>query len=73
FKGGIATLSCPHLLFTWNDRAWALRRAFWQDRPPNTMNLIATVIIFATVLHLQGFCIEIPVKSNRFHGQRGSY
>jgi preprotein translocase subunit SecY len=29
--------------------------------------------MFAVVIYLQGFHIEIPVKSNRFHGQRGSY
>lgn len=27
----------------------------------------------AVVIYLQGFRIEIPVKSNRFRGQRGSY
>ena len=37
------------------------------------MNLIATVVIFAIVIYLQGFRIEIPVKSNKFRGQRGSY
>jgi preprotein translocase subunit SecY len=34
------------------------------------MNLISTVVIFAVVIYLQGFRIEIPVKSNRFRGQR---
>jgi protein transport protein SEC61 subunit alpha len=37
------------------------------------MNLIATVIIFATVIYLQAFRIKIPVKSNRFRGQRRMY
>lgn len=37
------------------------------------MNLIATVVVFAVVIYLQGFRLEIPVKSNRFRGQRGSY
>jgi hypothetical protein len=37
------------------------------------MNLIATLAVFAIVIYLQGFRIEIPVKSNRFRGQRGSY
>jgi protein transport protein SEC61 subunit alpha len=37
------------------------------------MSLISTVIIFAVVIYLQGFRIEIPVKSNRFRGQRGTY
>jgi preprotein translocase subunit SecY len=40
---------------------------------PNVMSLIATAVIFGVVIYLQGFCIEIPVKSNRFRGQRGSY
>ena len=37
------------------------------------MNLIVTIIIFAIVIYLQGFRIEIPVKSNKFCGQRGTY
>jgi protein transport protein SEC61 subunit alpha len=71
FEGAIVALF--HLLFTWNDKGRALREAFWRDRLPNIMNLIATVIVFAAVIYLQGFRIEIPVKSNKFRGQRGSY
>jgi len=61
------------LMFTWNDKGRALREAFWRDRLPNVMNLIATIAVFAVVIYLQGFRIEIPVKSNRFRGQRGTY
>jgi protein transport protein SEC61 subunit alpha len=71
FEGAIVALF--HLLFTWNDKGRALREAFWRDRLPNVMNLIATIVIFVVVIYLQGFRIEIPVKSNRFRGQRGSY
>lgn len=71
FEGAIVSLF--HLFFTWNDKGRALREAFWRDRLPNIMNLIATVVVFAVVIYLQGFRIEIPVKSNRFRGQRGSY
>jgi protein transport protein SEC61 subunit alpha len=71
FEGAIVAFF--HLLFTWNDKSRALREAFWRDKLPNVMNLIATVVIFAIVIYLQGFRIEIPVKSNRFRGQRGSY
>ena len=67
---GVASLF--HLL-VWNDKGRALREAFWRERLPNIMNLIATVAVFAVVIYLQGFRIEIPVKSNRFRGQRGSY
>ena len=71
FEGAIVSLF--HLLFTWSDKGRALREAFWRERLPNVMNLISTVIIFAIVIYLQGFRIEIPVKSNKFRGQRGSY
>lgn len=71
FEGAVVALF--HLLFTWNDKGRALREAFWRDRLPNIMNLLATVIVFAAVIYMQGFRIEIPVKSNRFRGQRGSY
>jgi protein transport protein SEC61 subunit alpha len=71
FEGAIVSLF--HLLFTWNDKGRALREAFWRDRLPNVMNLVATLAVFAVVIYLQGFRIEIPVKSNRFRGQRGTY
>ncbi|RXW12435.1 hypothetical protein EST38_g13419 [Candolleomyces aberdarensis] len=71
FEGAIVALF--HLLFTWSDPRRALREAFWRERLPNVMNLISTVLIFALVIYLQGFRIEIPVKSNRFRGQRGTY
>ena len=71
FEGAIVALF--HLLFTWHDKGRALREAFWRDRLPNVMSLFSTVVIFAIVIYLQGFRIEIPVKSNRFRGQRGTY
>ncbi|KAH9972541.1 SecY protein [Lactifluus volemus] len=71
FEGAIISLF--HLLLTWNDKGRALREAFWRERLPNVMNIIATIAVFAVVIYLQGFRIEIPVKSNRFRGQRGSY
>ncbi len=37
------------------------------------MNLLATLIIFCAVIYLQGFRVEIPVKSSRQRGARGSY
>lgn len=37
------------------------------------MNLLATIVIFAAVIYLQGFRLEIPVKSNKVRGQRGTY
>ncbi|KAG9041210.1 translocon subunit [Tulasnella sp. UAMH 9824] len=71
FEGALVALF--HLLFTWNDKSRALKEAFYRDRLPNVMNLVSTVFIFAVVIYLQGFRIEIPVKSNRNRGQRGVY
>ncbi|KIO19676.1 hypothetical protein M407DRAFT_30678 [Tulasnella calospora MUT 4182] len=71
FEGALVALF--HLLFSWNDKSRALKEAFYRDRLPNVMNLVSTVVIFAVVIYLQGFRIEIPVKSNRNRGQRGVY
>lgn len=71
FEGAFIALF--HLLFTWNDKTRALKEAFYRDRLPNVMNLLATAVVFAAVIYLQGFRVEIPVKSNRFRGQRGTY
>ena len=71
FEGALIALF--HLLLTWNDKSRALKEAFYRERLPNVMNLVSTLAIFAVVIYLQGFRIEIPVKSNRYRGQRGSY
>jgi protein transport protein SEC61 subunit alpha len=51
----------------------ALREAFYRDNLPNITNLLATLVIFAVVIYLQGFRVEIPIKSSRFRGQQGVY
>lgn len=71
FEG--ALISMFHLLFTWNDKSRALKEAFYRDRLPNVMNLLSTLLVFAVIIYLQGFRIEIPVKSNKYRGQRGTY
>lgn len=62
-----------HLLLTWPDKQVALREAFFRVNMPNCWNLIATFIVFAAVIYLQGFRVEIPLKSSRQRGMRGSY
>ncbi len=62
-----------HLLFTWPDKQRALREAFYRQNLPNIMNLLATIAVFAAVIYLQSFRVEIPVKSSRQRGMRGSY
>ncbi|KAK4684124.1 protein transport protein SEC61 subunit alpha, partial [Tremellales sp. Uapishka_1] len=71
FEGAIIALF--HLLFTWNHKTRALKEAFYRERLPNVMNLLATVVVFAAVIYLQGFRIEIPIKSSKMRGQRGTY
>jgi len=71
FEGALIALF--HLLFTRHDKTRALKEAFYRERLPNVSNLLATVAVFAVVIYLQGFRIEIPVKSNKYRGQRGTY
>ncbi|KAI9862880.1 MAG: translocon subunit [Trichoglossum hirsutum] len=71
FEGAVIALF--HLLLTWSDKQRALREAFYRQNLPNIMNLLATLLVFASVIYLQGFRVEIPVKSSRQRGMRGSY
>ncbi|KAL8676643.1 MAG: hypothetical protein Q9186_006854 [Xanthomendoza sp. 1 TL-2023] len=71
FEGAVIALF--HLLLTWPDKQRALREAFYRQNLPNIMNLLATIVVFAAVIYLQGFRVEIPVKSSRQRGMRGSY
>ncbi|KAL1920416.1 uncharacterized protein VTP21DRAFT_793 [Calcarisporiella thermophila] len=71
FEG--AVINMFHALLTRRDKVRALRDVFYRQSLPNIMNLLATVAIFAVVIYLQGFRVELPVKSNRYRGQRGTY
>ncbi|KAK6002097.1 hypothetical protein QM012_001735 [Aureobasidium pullulans] len=71
FEGAIIAL--VHLLVTWPNKQLALKEAFYRQNLPNVMNLIATIAVFSAVIYLQGFRVEIPVKSSRQRGMRGSY
>jgi len=71
FEG--AVLALVHLLITWPNKPLALREAFFRPNLPNVSNLLSTGLIFAAVIYLQSFRVELPVKSNRQRGMRGSY
>ncbi|KAK3647730.1 translocon subunit [Elasticomyces elasticus] len=71
FEGAIIAL--VHLLVTWPNKTLALREAFFRQNLPNISNLLSTVLVFGVVIYLQGFRVEIPVKSSRQRGMRGSY
>ncbi|KAJ8331542.1 hypothetical protein BDV3_000674 [Batrachochytrium dendrobatidis] len=71
FEGAVVALF--HLLFTRNDKFRAVKEAMYRSNLPNLTNLLSTIVVFAAVIYLQGFRVEIPVKSNRMRGQQGSY
>ncbi|KAK9370236.1 SecY subunit domain-containing protein [Lipomyces kononenkoae] len=71
FEG--AVVGMVHLLFTRKDKRRALREAFYRQNLPNMMQLLSTVVVFLVVIYLQGFRVEIPVKSNRARGPYGTY
>ncbi|OZJ05906.1 Protein transport protein SEC61 subunit alpha [Bifiguratus adelaidae] len=71
FEGAIIALF--HLLMTRKDKTRALKEAFYRTNLPNVMSLLSTGLVFAIVIYLQGFRVELPVKSNRLRGQRGTY
>ena len=53
FEGAVIALF--HLLLTWPDKQRALQEAFYRQNLPNIMNLLATLVVFAAVIYLQGF------------------
>lgn len=71
FEG--AVVGMIHLLMTRKDKTRALYEAFYRTNLPNMFQLMTTVSMFALVIYLQGFRIEIPVKSTRTRGPYGSY
>ncbi|KAI9719018.1 MAG: translocon subunit [Chrysothrix sp. TS-e1954] len=71
FEGAIIALF--HLLITWPNKQLALREAFYRQNLPNIMNLMATVAVFAAVIYLQSFRVELPIKSNKQRGMRSTY
>ncbi|KAG5365490.1 Protein transport protein SEC61 subunit alpha [Yarrowia sp. C11] len=68
FEGAIVAF--VHLLFTRKDKKRAIIEAFTRQDLPNMSQLVTTVAIFAAVIYLQGFRVDIPVKSSK---QRGPY
>ncbi|ODQ66295.1 essential subunit of Sec61 complex [Nadsonia fulvescens var. elongata DSM 6958] len=71
FEG--AVIGMVHLLITRKDKKRALIDAFFRSNSPNMSQCLTTVAMFFLVVYLQGFRIEIPVKSTRQRGPYGSY
>ncbi|KAF0990385.1 hypothetical protein HZS_381, partial [Henneguya salminicola] len=71
FEGAIIALF--HLMLTRKDRVRGLKEAFYRTNLTNIMNLLATILIFLIVIYLQGFHIDLPIKSARYSGQESTY
>lgn len=68
FDGAVIALF--HLLGSRKDTKRALLEAFYRQNLPNMLQVLSTIIVFFAVVYLQGFRLEIPIKSTR---QRGPY
>ena len=62
FEG--AVVGMVHLLATRKDKKRALIDAFFRSNQPNMFQFIVTIAMFFLVVYLQGFRVEIPVKSS---------
>lgn len=71
FEGAVVALF--HLVGSRRDKKRALLEAFYRGHLPNMLQLLATVGVFFAVVYLQGFRIELPVKSTRQRGPYGLY
>jgi protein transport protein SEC61 subunit alpha len=71
YEGSLIAL--VHLIASRRDKTRALKDAFYRTDLPNFMNTIAAIAAFAAAVYLQGFRVELPVKSNRLRGQSNSY
>ena len=68
FDGAVVALF--HLFGSRKDKKRAILEAFYRQNLPNMLQVLATVFVFFVVVYLQGFTVEIPIKSTR---QRGPY
>ena len=67
FHGALIALF--HLIMTREDKMGALKEAFFRQNLPNITSLMATLLVFAVVIYLQGFQVQLPIKAKG--GQRG--
>ncbi|EGW31878.1 protein transport protein SEC61 subunit alpha [Spathaspora passalidarum NRRL Y-27907] len=68
FDGAVVAMF--HLFGTRKDKRRALIESFYRPNLPNMFQVFATLFVFFAVVYLQGFRIELPIKSTK---QRGSY
>jgi protein transport protein SEC61 subunit alpha len=63
FEGAI--IAFFHLLFVRSNKLVALKEAFYRDNLPNLSNLLATILVFAIVIYMQGWKVELELQSQR--------
>lgn len=71
FEGAVVALF--HLLGSRKDKKRALLEAFYRTNLPNMLQLFSTIFVFFAVVYLQGFRVELPLKSTRQRGPYGLY
>lgn len=71
FEGAVVAM--VHLLATRKDKKRALIEAFFRSTNPNMSQLFTTVGMFFVVVYLQGFRVDIPIKSTKARGPHGHY
>jgi len=72
FEGALIALF--HLLITRKNKVAAIKEAFFRQNLPNVLNLLSTLVVFAVVIYLQAFRVEIKVKYKRQRGEEaGTY
>lgn len=71
FEGAVVAMF--HLLATRKDKKRALIEAFFRTNLPNMSQVFTTIIMFLVVVYLQGFRVDIPVKSTKARGPQGSF
>jgi len=69
YEGAVVALF--HLLLTRKAMVPALKEAFYRSKLPNLTNLFATVLMLVAVTYVQGFRIDLPVKSQKLRGNQG--
>lgn len=71
FEGAIVAFF--HLILTRKDKLRAIKESLYRSNLPNLMNLFTTVALFIIIIYLQGFRVELPIKSSKVRGQHGTY
>ncbi|KAI9325059.1 SecY subunit domain-containing protein [Zopfochytrium polystomum] len=71
YEGAFSALF--QLLYSRRDKFRALKEAFYRSNLPNIFGLLVTLAIFAAVIYVQSFRLEVPVKSNRVRGQQAAF